>query len=279
MTNRNPAQRNGDLLETLEHRQHFAATVNVSVFEPFALRDSRQQGVFVVTRRDNLQSDLTVSLVVRGTARNSLDYGRIGTEVTIPAGQRSVAVPVRPVNNTLKSEYVTLTADIPTGYRTSSATGVVYVVSNAQSPVPLVRAADFFLPVTAGLSPRTGAMVPVTRPTPPTGGSTIVPDDSVISNGSGGITTIPTGSTTGIGGAVTPGTVQTVTIDPVTGLPTVVTETIGGSGVGLPDGTSGTGTGTVTVTTFDPITGRPITTTTSTGTIASSIFGTTPIVM
>ena len=44
---------------------------------------------FIITRTTPTDDDLVVHFAIGGRARNGVDYGRIGTEATIPAGSRT----------------------------------------------------------------------------------------------------------------------------------------------------------------------------------------------
>src|SRR5436190_17407735 len=59
----------------------------------------------------NEQEGLVVHFTIGGTATNGVDYGKIGSEVTIPAGQSQVQIKVRPFDDTKveKVESCTLT--------------------------------------------------------------------------------------------------------------------------------------------------------------------------
>lgn len=57
-------------------------------------------GVFQVTRSGDTSVPLTLQLVFSGTAANGVDYARIPTTVTIPAGLSATSVQVTPIDDT-----------------------------------------------------------------------------------------------------------------------------------------------------------------------------------
>jgi hypothetical protein len=57
-------------------------------------------GKFTVSRTGSLDAPLIVKYTIGGTAGNGVDYGQIGTAVTIPAGAASTAVTIAPINDT-----------------------------------------------------------------------------------------------------------------------------------------------------------------------------------
>ena len=78
---------------------------------------------FTISRTGSLASKLVVRLGVGGRATNGIDYGLIGSSVTIPAGADSVRVKVRPVDDVAIEGVETVTVTLAKDLR--------YVVSDA----------------------------------------------------------------------------------------------------------------------------------------------------
>jgi N-acetylneuraminic acid mutarotase len=102
------------LVEVLERRRLFAALPIVSISAPDALMSEagRNTGSFRVTRvGGDLSQPLVVRFTVGGRATNGVDYGVVGPEVIIAAGQTSFEFKVTPISDTKKEplEAVTLT--------------------------------------------------------------------------------------------------------------------------------------------------------------------------
>jgi N-acetylneuraminic acid mutarotase len=113
------------LLEFLEPRTHFAATVpHVSVTAP-TKRASENGDIrsFILSRTGDTSANLVLNISITGTATNGIDFGVIGTRITIPAGTTSVKIPIRPIDDDLieSSESVTLTLRRSARYKLTEA--------------------------------------------------------------------------------------------------------------------------------------------------------------
>ncbi len=62
-----------------------------------AVEGSDNPGVFLLQRRGNLHVPITVYLSISGTAENGVDYARLPEQVTIPAGEEVVRIPVEAI--------------------------------------------------------------------------------------------------------------------------------------------------------------------------------------
>lgn len=128
-----------NVLESLESRKLFATTVSIGATIPVAYRDIQDEGLIVVTRGGDLSSPLEVPLTVSGTAVNGVDYGRIGSVVTIPAGQRSVGLPIRVGASPTASTYVRVSVNADPDLKINSRTAVVSILQNPSSQPPVIR--------------------------------------------------------------------------------------------------------------------------------------------
>lgn len=81
--------------------------VNVIAEDMYAFEYSHDIGRVVVTRDGSTNEPIPIDLVLRGTARNGEDYELIPASVTIPAGDTTATIEVRPVSD-----------DIPEGIET-----------------------------------------------------------------------------------------------------------------------------------------------------------------
>ncbi len=125
-------------LEPLEHRRLLASSISIGTVVDTAMRQTAQDGLIVVSRKGDLSEPLVVPLIVGGTAQNVVEYGRIGPQLTIPAGENSVAIPVRPVypGPAGESNYVTVSLGQIDGIRYGNDTASVNIVDNPDSTPP-----------------------------------------------------------------------------------------------------------------------------------------------
>jgi V8-like Glu-specific endopeptidase len=102
-------------------------TVSIKALDAVAAEtkagQSANTGNFQISRTGPTTSALMVSLTLSGTATNGVDYTRLPTLVTIPAGASSTFVTVRPIDDSLveSSESVVLTLAAQSGYRVDNA--------------------------------------------------------------------------------------------------------------------------------------------------------------
>ena len=69
-------------------------------------------GTFIVSLSEPSGSPVTVSLKLFGSATNTVDYTRSGTEITIPAGETSGSITVTAIQDQLDEVHETIYADI-----------------------------------------------------------------------------------------------------------------------------------------------------------------------
>jgi hypothetical protein len=103
-------------------------------------------GQFTFTRRGDKSVGLTVNFSVAGTANTTggVDYGDLGTSVSIPSGQSTVTLPVTPVNDTIAEldETVVLTVEDGAGYTVGAAKTATVTIADDEAPVVTVEAMD-----------------------------------------------------------------------------------------------------------------------------------------
>ena len=89
-------------------------------------------GVFALTRRGSLIGDLTVNLVVTGSAQNGVDYQALPSSVIMPAGAASVDLSVLPISDGIAepTEDVQLTVIAGTGYNVNAAAQAVVTIED-----------------------------------------------------------------------------------------------------------------------------------------------------
>ncbi len=75
-------------------------TVAVSATKPEASRVGPTNGQVTITRSGSTSSALTISWSLAGTASNGVDYGLLGSSLTIPAGAASATLSVTPEPST-----------------------------------------------------------------------------------------------------------------------------------------------------------------------------------
>ncbi len=91
-----------------------AAAAGLPVVTIFAVDPLAREGtpenpaMFRIRRTGGTNESLTVRFTVRGTASNGVDYARIPTEVTIPAGRQTIRVPIAPVDDRLNERFETV---------------------------------------------------------------------------------------------------------------------------------------------------------------------------
>src|SRR4051794_27776076 len=89
--------------ELLENRQLLAAVVSLIASDATAAETLAGQeanaGSFTISRTEPFAAPLTVSYSIGGTATNGVDYAQIGSSVTIPAGAKSIVIPIAPNND------------------------------------------------------------------------------------------------------------------------------------------------------------------------------------
>jgi polygalacturonase len=92
-------------------QQLYVNNFNFTHRNPTLVRIEAVSGrMFQISRSGQLDTPLTIAYQIRGTAKNGIDYQTIANQVTIPAGQSMVAVPIVPIGNqaTLKTVWLRL---------------------------------------------------------------------------------------------------------------------------------------------------------------------------
>ncbi len=126
-------------IESLENRCLLSTVVSIGSLQDTAYRQTAQDGIIVVARRGDLSEDLTVPLIVGGTAANGTEYGRVGNRVVIPAGVRSVALKIRPAypGPAGQSNYMSVAVGDIAGVRFGAREAFVDILDNPLSQRPL----------------------------------------------------------------------------------------------------------------------------------------------
>lgn len=113
--------------------------VNLSVVDGYATEDGENRTlVFAISRRGNVDSDLTVNYTLGGTAIPGVDFEALPGSVTIPAGASTAQVMVNVLADDLleQDETVTLSLDSGTGYTIGLYVSGTGTIIDAASTVP-----------------------------------------------------------------------------------------------------------------------------------------------
>ncbi|MCT7997577.1 S8 family serine peptidase, partial [Laspinema olomoucense] len=106
--------------------------------------ESGDRGQFTILRSGNTDNPLTVKWETSGNAMNGIDYSAIGSSITIPAGQSSIAIDITAINDSLVEgdENVILTLSVGSDYQIGGQNSVtVTIVDNDNEPLPMVMLA------------------------------------------------------------------------------------------------------------------------------------------
>jgi hypothetical protein len=106
--------------------------ISVSASQSQASENSGSSGTYTLTRRGSLVGDLTVNVVMSGSAQNGLDYMLVPSTITMPAGVASVDIPVTPFTDGVAepTETVVLTVLAGSGYRVGSVNQAVVTIED-----------------------------------------------------------------------------------------------------------------------------------------------------
>jgi len=188
---------NGSLWAGTAPRPVTPATVSVSVPDAVAAEAGANTGTIRLTRTGgNLAAPLVVAYAVGGTATAGADYASLSGTVTFPAGQTTVDLTIRPVDDTAVEpvETVAVTVLPGTGYAAGAASrGEVTITSDDQRPLPVlivIANDDFYyaeyaapraaleaagIPVVIGAG-RRALSVPHANTGAPSGNGAVMPD-------------------------------------------------------------------------------------------------------
>ena len=110
-------------------------TVTVSATDPDA-SESGDQGVFTLTRTGNNDAALTVFFSLSGSGSNGVDYQRLASSATIPAGADSVDVTVTPLADKVAEgdESVVLTILPRDAYLVGADNAATVTIANVPAP-------------------------------------------------------------------------------------------------------------------------------------------------
>jgi len=149
------------------------ATYTISAYTPSQVTISQpssttlqpgQSSSFTVTRTGNTTNPMAVSYTLAGTAQNGTDYQALPGNVTIPAGQTAVTVPINTTPQTgstaVPQKTITVTPQVGAGYTTTGTPATYTIAPYAPQSVTVA-------PTSAGggtiARPGTGSFT-VTRP-------------------------------------------------------------------------------------------------------------------
>ena len=106
--------------------------ISVVASQSQASENSGSEGVYTITRRGSLTGDLTVNVVMSGSAQNGSDYMLIPSAIVMPDGVASVTVPVTPYTDgvTEPVETVLLTVASGAGYRIGTSSQAVVTIED-----------------------------------------------------------------------------------------------------------------------------------------------------
>ena len=106
--------------------------ISLATTQARAAENGPTAGVITLTRRGSLIGDLTVNLLVTGSAQNGVDYQALSSTVIMPAGAASVDVSVLPISDGIaeSTEDVRLTVNAGTGYSIDAAYQAVVTIED-----------------------------------------------------------------------------------------------------------------------------------------------------
>jgi len=106
--------------------------ISVSASQSQASENGGSEGRFTLTRQGSLNGDLTVNVVISGSAQNGVDYALLSATVLLPDGVVSVDVSVVPYPDGLTEpvETVQLNVVAGTGYRIGTVNQAVVTIED-----------------------------------------------------------------------------------------------------------------------------------------------------
>ena len=119
--------------------QVFLPTLQVDVTTATATETNSTPGVFHISTVGNIVAPLTFNYTIGGTATNGVDYANLSGTATIAAGQSSVDIAVKPVDDTLVegTETVNFTLSSGSGYNINALnTSTVSILDNDVAVTP-----------------------------------------------------------------------------------------------------------------------------------------------
>jgi hypothetical protein len=115
--------------------------VNIVATDGFAREGTPNTAAFRIRRSGETNEPLTVHFAIGGTAENSVDYARLESSVTIPAGRRAAGVIITPIDDRRveRIETVILRLHPAALYNVgrSSAAGAIIVDNDHPTPGPI----------------------------------------------------------------------------------------------------------------------------------------------
>ena len=117
-------------------------TVTVSATDAAAAEAGPDTGLFTISRTGPTGAALSVSFAMSGAASDGVDYGTLGTSVTIPVGASSMTLTLTPVDDALfeGSEAATLTLQPNAAYGIGSPSVATVTIADNDLPTVTVSA-------------------------------------------------------------------------------------------------------------------------------------------
>jgi len=114
-----------------------APTVTIMATDATAAESNREPGLYTIQRTGATTAALTVYFVISGSATNGVDYDTIGSSITIPAGQTSATISLRPMDDIAREtdETVTLTLVPHVSYSVGTPTMATVTISDNDTAV------------------------------------------------------------------------------------------------------------------------------------------------
>jgi N-acetylneuraminic acid mutarotase len=114
------------------HTTPDVSTLRIEASAPNATEAGLVPGRFTITRTGSLDQPVTIPLTVGGTATNGVDYGVIGSQVTLGAGVASIDLAVSPAADALVegTETVIVSLGAVSGYTIADASATVQISDN-----------------------------------------------------------------------------------------------------------------------------------------------------
>jgi hypothetical protein len=125
-------------------------TVTVAATDSSAAEQNLDPGVFTITRTGDTSKSLAINFTLTGTATNGTDYDSLAVSATIPAGQASTTVTVKPKDDTIfdANETVILTLAGSANYTIGASNKSTVTIADNDQPSNLFSAKINFQPAT-----------------------------------------------------------------------------------------------------------------------------------
>jgi RHS repeat-associated protein len=140
-----------------------------------------QAGSFFVRRSANLHGDLTVPLIIGGTAESGNDYSPLASDVFLPDGVDTVAITISPIDDALAESPETITLELASSLQwfVDGDIAMIFVLNNeaVAEPDEVTTAAEN--PIEIDVLANDTGVTSITSVTTPTAGTAEISDDGV----------------------------------------------------------------------------------------------------